>query len=499
MALTITSDNFINLRNGRFDSSTREQLKSAFSSFDADATNNLVVHFHGGLVNEDRAMALADRLLPIYRQTNVAYPMFFVWESGLLETIRNNGTDILNEDFFQKLLKRALQFAAGKVLQGPGEKGLSVTPVGRAKVDEEIDKVAAGQPAWQEMTDQTLASTSELSQAEAQQFKDFLEGDPSFMTEVQLISNSVEPPDNLAQSRGLSTAGSKKTLMSPEVLADVQREKATGTEGTKGFISAVRLVKGAVVVVARTISRFRNKRDHGFRATVVEEILREFYVSAVGREIWGQMKKDTADAFQPNRMVFGGSAFLSELAERMANPPRVLLVGHSAGAEYMCNTLKHAGDFLPSSFQFDVVLMAPACRTSVFADTVAHHGSRMRNFRCFTMRDDLEKADELVPVLYPHSLLYFISGVLEDEADAPVLGMERYLTGQASHYQKPATGIPAFKTFVTGGATRINFAVSNAGPGLATNSISHGGFDNTDDVNARATVDSVCHILRSGF
>ena len=379
---------------------------------------------------------------------------------------------------------------------------MSVTPLGGAQVDQETERVKEGQPAWQGMTGQALASTSELSQAEAQQFKDILESDPGFMTEVQLISNSVEPPDNQARSRGLSTAGSKQTLMSPEVLADVQREKAAGTAGTKGgFIGAVRLVKGAVVVVARTISRFRNKRDHGFHATVVEEILREFYVSAVGREIWRQMKLDTADAFQSNTMVFGGSAFLSELAERSlrVGPPRVLLVGHSAGAEYVCNLLKHADDFFPSDFKFDVVLMAPACRTSVFADTLANHGARIKNFRCFTMRDDLEKSDRLVPFLYPHSLLYFISGVLEDEADAPVLGMERYLTGAASHYQRSETGIPAFKKFLAGGVSRMNYSVSDAGLGRATNAVSHGGFDETEVANARATVDSVCYILRSGF
>ena len=122
MSLTITPDHFINLRNGRFDSSTRQQLKSAFDKFESNEAKTLVVHFHGGLVKEEKALALADRLLPIYRQINVAYPMFFVWESGLIETIRNNSADILNEDFFNKLLKRTLQFAAGKVLQGPGRR-----------------------------------------------------------------------------------------------------------------------------------------------------------------------------------------------------------------------------------------------------------------------------------------------------------------------------------------------------------------------------------------
>ena len=82
----------------------------------------------------------------------------------------------------------------------------------------------------------------------------------------------------------------------------------------------------------------------------------------------------------------------------------------------MCNLLRNADKVLPATFKFDVILMAPACRTECFADTLAHHGSRIRDFRCFTMSDDFETKDRLVPAIYPHSLLYFISGVLEDEA-----------------------------------------------------------------------------------
>ncbi len=54
------------------------------------------------------------------------------------------------------------------------------------------------------------------------------------------------------------------------------------------------------------------------------------------------------------------------------------------------------------------------------------------------------------------------------------------------------------KTFL-GGTNRLLLSVCNDGPGLASNSLSHGGFDDTDDPAARATVDSVCHILKSGF
>jgi hypothetical protein len=499
-AVPIDSMNVVNLRNGQFDATTRPQMAALFAAFKSDATNNLCVHFHGGLVSEANGMKLAERLLPIYRQTNTAYPMFFVWESQLLETIRNNSSEIFNEDFFQKLLKHALSFVAGKILQGAGGKGVSITPVGRAEVQKQLDNVASGQASWTQLSDGQIASVSELSTAEAEQLRATLESDPGFMSEVQMIANSVEPPDTIARSRGLTTSGSKKTLMDPTVLADVQRERASGVDGTKGFLSSVRLVKGAVLVVARTISRFRAQRDHGVHATIVEEIFREFYVSAVGQTIWGHMKKDTADAFQPNPDIFGGTAFLSELASLSASgtPPRVTLVAHSAGAEYVCNVLKHAGNHLPASFAFDVVLMAPACRTELFADVLRHQAGRVRNFRCFTMEDGFERKDRLIPLLYPHSLLYFISGVLEDEADKPILGMHRYLSGSAPHYQKPETGIPAVKAFL-GDPNRLLLSVVDNGLGLASNSISHVGFDETDDIAARATVDSLCHILKTGF
>jgi len=494
--------NVVNLRNGQFDSTTRAQLDQLFDGCLADGTGKLAVHFHGGLVGEGDAMALAERLLPEYRQANVAYPMFFVWESGLLEILRNNVGEILREDFFQILLRRALSFVAGKVRQQiVGGRIAAVTPESVSRVRAELDKVENGDPSWTDLSGRRLASVSEVSPAEAIQFQQLLEADPDFMREVALISSSIEPADTAARSRGMATAGSRKTLISPEVLADVERERSQGLEGARGFLPSPRLIRGAVKVAVRAISRFRNKRDHGFHATVVEEIFREFYVSAVGREVWRQMKQDTADAFQENAGVFGGTAFLARLREleQEGKAPRVTLIGHSAGSEYVCNLLQHAADHLSKSFTFDVIFLAPACRIERFAQVLQRHGKRIGNFRCFTMTDELEQADRLIPVIYPHSLLYFVSGVLEDEADKPLLGMERYLRGTARHYKKTETGIPTVKTFLAGGANRLLLSIADAGPGLATNSVKHGGFDDTSDAAARATIDSVRHILKHGF
>jgi len=497
--MAITPANFMNLRDGRFDSTSRDDLRRLFTSFTTGGTKHLAVHFHGGLVGESSAMAMAERLLPEYQQTSVCHPIFVVWESGLLETIRNNAGEVAKEAFFQKLLKRVLAFAAGKVLQTAGQKGVSVTPVGNKKVNEELTNVKNGVPSWTELTDERLGQTSELSETELEQFRDILERDAAFMNEAVAISNSVRPPATADKSKGATTAVSKATLMSPSVLADIKRERDSAGPGqTKGLMGAARLVKGGVVVVAKVIGRFASQRDHGFHATVVEEIFREFYVSAVGREVWGLMKQDTADAFHEGSATFGGSALLEELAA-LTPRPRVTLIGHSAGAEYVMNLLANAGRFLAPDFTFDVILLAPACRTKLFADTLSHFAGRIGDFRCFTMDDAHEKADQLIKVIYPHSLLYFISGVLEDGADEPILGMQRYLNGGAAHYQKSETGIPAAKAFLEGGANRLFFAVSNAGAGFATDSISHGGFDDTVAPAPRATIDSIRHILKNGF
>ena len=77
--MSITPLNMINLRDGQFDSTSRQELDALFAAFAADGTNRLAIHFHGGLTSEKEGMEIAERLLPLYRQTNVAYPAFSQW------------------------------------------------------------------------------------------------------------------------------------------------------------------------------------------------------------------------------------------------------------------------------------------------------------------------------------------------------------------------------------------------------------------------------------
>src|ERR1041384_2160127 len=75
-----------------------------------------VIHIHGGLVNKSSGLAGAQRLDAYYRAAGTL-PLFFVWESGPWETVRNNWKEIFDEKLFQALLKRLLKHARGKLLQ----------------------------------------------------------------------------------------------------------------------------------------------------------------------------------------------------------------------------------------------------------------------------------------------------------------------------------------------------------------------------------------------
>ena len=100
---------------------------------------------------------------------------------------------------------------------------------------------------------------------------------------------------------------------------------------------------------------------------------------------------------------------------------------------------------------------------------------------------------EQAGVAYPASLLYFVSGVLEDGSDVPLVGMARY-------YHAPYTGdefaaiedVRKFALFLKPNA--LIWAPVTGGPGIECDMSSHGGWS-----SAKETLESVQHIIREGY
>jgi hypothetical protein len=211
------------------------------------------------------------------------------------------------------------------------------------------------------------------------------------------------------------------------------------------------------------------------------------------------MKKDTADAFGGDPQRNGGTAFLhclKKLAEE-GHKPRVTLVGHSTGAVYICHFLKHADALLPPDIKFNVIFLAAAVDFDLLAETLKNHSSRIGHIRAFAMSDERELANELIdklPYVYPSSLLYFVSGALEDEADKPLVGMKRYFSGADPYTPEKFPAIGTVAKFLESRSRSLIWSQCADGSGFNCDSKTHGDFDNEPQ-----TLESVKHILVRGY
>ncbi len=495
----------INLRNGQFDGTSSADLTALFQNFAADAhKDHLVVHFHGGL-NSKKVGLEAAKFLGENCYSSRAYPVFFIWESGLLEILRNNLGEIFDEKVFKRLLALVTQFALAKLNKGAGDRG------GRLELPSELEVQARlMQPdltlkgevePFCEKNAQSLPLEEHLEQQEKDQFAEALQDDFVLQEEAERIANSMQSTEEMAMqnvaTRGARVQGSTQTLMSPDVLQEIRRE-SPGVE-ERGLFTTGRIIAGGVRILERVVLRCARNRDHGLYPTIVEEILRELYLANAGEKIWSLMKQDTADAFGDDVALYGGTAFLEDLNAHWASgaQPRITLVGHSTGAHYICHFLRHAHERLPAEVKFDVVLLAPACDFRLLQETLQNYGDRIAGIRVFGMKDELERKDALInqlPHAYPRSLLYFVSGLLENEADKPLVGMQKFYLGGAPYNASAYPEIAAVNRYLSAKPNQVVWSSVNGGNGLASESADHGDFDNDT-----ATLKSLGYILDNGF
>jgi hypothetical protein len=495
--MPLSKDHYINLRNGMFDSTNSDDLKHLFTRFASDPNRaRLVVHFHGGLVNEKTGMAIAEHLLPVYHSAG-SYPVFFVWESGLLEVLSHNLSEISSEKIFQLLLKNLLQFTVAKLKQKAVARGRLLELPNDLEVKAELDRREIATP-YAALDQIILTPGEKLQDVEEQQFLNQISADREIELEANKIADSflsARDMDVYRQiSHGTSVRGSLRTLMSPSIMDEIRSEElATGK--SKGFLTTAFILKHALSILRRTVNRFARQRSHGVYTTIIEELLREFYLSNVGEVIWRLMKQDTEDAFKGDPLLYGGTAFLEGIKAHWlaGGHPRIILVGHSTGAVYICHFLKYAQKRLPIDIKFDVIFLAPACTFNLFSSTLQDSAGRISGIRIFGMQDKVERANQLVPVLYPHSLLYFVSGILENEADMPIMGMQRFYSGVSPFDAAGYPDIEKVRIFIQKPECKV-WSVELSGPGRMSRCTRHTDFDEEED-----TINSLQYIIRQGL
>jgi hypothetical protein len=435
----------------------------------------IALHFHGGLVDEAHGMLTAEALSPVYEAAG-CQPLTIIWETGFLETVSRNIGSIYKTELFQELVKIVLKRAAKRLGLEVGARGsgkelsdaeikegmLEISPFENVAVDREF--MSRGGPALERP-----------SRQDEQAVRDEIEEDiQEDLTDNDKIANLLEVPAEVEP-------------LEPAVRWHIQ----STPEGTRGV--PIWLLKPVAVATYKILVRYWNKRQHGFYPTVIEEILRELYIASAGRWIWSAMKNTAKDMFRPNAGLANldlhvGLYLIQELAT-LGLP--INLIGHSAGSIAICELLSaatRANIKLPIR---NIIFLAPAATSELFFNELVSRPERFERFRMITMRDDYETKDILVPYVYPRSLLYLVSGIMEEQTDLPICGMQRFISGVEPFDD---SNLVAIKTFLhKDDRLVLSKTPDTAAPGFRSSALNHGGF-NEDPL----TRESVQTILREG-
>jgi hypothetical protein len=519
---------FIRSRGGQIGApsvSSAQDIDAIIAAIQTDPSRRLILHFHGGLVSADAGMAIAEKLLPLYREAG--HPVFFVWESGAWETIRNNILELADEPVFKQLLRKALQYAMGKLGAESGARSIAPGQVDGRKVAKTLDEfIRKPGPDTIPYKGFGPAVTDDVRRSAADQVDENfirvdLERDDDFKRALAAL------PDVPASTRGLLTPAGPPVPARTTPFACLASEMFSARPDQRGLVTILKVARVLKDIVVSILRRYSVGRDHGFYATTVEEIVRSFKIFGSGANEWGKalqwnrMKKDCKDAFGADPEVHAGTALLTRLHAALKSGlqvDRVTLVGHSTGAIYICEWLDAAAALFGSSIQFDMIFLAPAVTYARFAKVLKRHEARIRSFRMFNMNDELERSDQVWggdPALgdtsdwrrfiYPSSLLYLVSGILEskeaedgtltDEADMPLLGMQRFFSLSLVYDETRFPEVHAVRSWLARDAKRAVWSLAqNAGPGLNSSCNDHGFFDDEE-----ATRASLKHILTVGF
>ena len=235
----------------------------------------------------------------------------------------------------------------------------------------------------------------------------------------------------------------------------------------------------------QTVWRVYKGLDHGLRATLLEELLHGQKLHRLATRSWRKMKEKAAKAYRPNSSDTdhprGGSYLLDQLqAARLKSvgeggaPLALHVWGQSAGTIHASYLVSHVARNCPNLRVETLIFSNAGVRFDVFAKQVLPHLAKVGRLILFGLTSQAEATDLLLPSDpdgYPASLLTVVSGLLEAEVDAALMGLERMFNGESARQQEPVVKavIEALKAL---GPGRFVHEMSPQGPLTFT---SHGG------------------------
>ncbi len=449
----------------------KKKIDTLFADMQDKKIKDIVVYIHGGINTYNYARKQADNITA-HLKSEERHCITIVWETGPVETLRSQLQTLMKRPLLQKISSYLNKRFAQSFPEKKGTPGtLSWGRRSQVDPDDVLAKVLTAEDAT---TLDEVTSAALITQL-ANDFKDEIDGDYELIAE---IAKEIADAD---------------IALTDEFMADV---KTTARAGTLGAFDNLDLPNFMGRIGVRVAERIEKRRDHGRWATIVEEVFRSIYLADIVKASWDDMKKRAADMWQEKDGDTFESAyyFLHKLQEYTENNPdtRINLMAHSAGSISVCHLLATAAKKFPKISFGHVIFTAPAASLKLVYDEVITKTDRFKEFTLFTLSDEQELADAILPHIYPSSLLYLVSGILEEDVDEPLSGMMRYQTGEEPF----RSGIFAeTRNFIQEkGKERLILAQQPATPaGLQVKATRHGDFDKD-----RAMLESIKKLLDQG-
>lgn len=397
-------------QNGDFTDSGRcqtfpEEIDALVDYMIDHGKRDLLLYFHGGLVNERKGHEGAIEFIKHFGSIEPYHAVGVVWETGLLEVLPDTLLRTLQSDELMKTILRGISRFIGKRLK-------------------------LGDIAYP--FDMSIHSSNTINDLDTTHynwnvaFEDFKE-DAQLEAEA-VIEHAIEGTEV------------------DRVLTDEELDRVDfGDEKFRIHAISLKTIYIIAKVGFRCIRRFMTGRDHGYWPTLIEEAGREIEIDNLGTDVWCTMKKQAEKMWAPHTStgleMNVGRYLLDALAERATeeDPLRIHVIGHSAGSIAICEMVEQIAT-KPEFAHLHigrVSFLAPAVRVDTFMKKFHANRNRVKHFRMFTMDDEHECKDWMLSIAYTRSLLYFISGMLEGtdkkDVDTPILGLHRHIRNQSPY------------------------------------------------------------------
>ncbi len=195
-------------RNGILDKADRDAFDDFLARISTGAPK-ILIHMHGGLVDQKTAEGIAARLSgkgdTAYNAPEDWEQLFIVWRTGALETLRTNWRDLATNDrLYRTLLRRLLELLSDKLgFKGPDGRSLGTNRLTRAEIEAELTEDAT-EP-FQFFDEQNPVAVAGRSAINPDAFEADLEAELAADEELEEVAAEIEAGIAAAQPRAVGS------------------------------------------------------------------------------------------------------------------------------------------------------------------------------------------------------------------------------------------------------------------------------------------------------